>query len=393
MSSVKVLFIAHLHHIGGVQTRLLDFLAEPAPGFKFYVYSPKVILRLWKEKLKQLQIPYQDGGGKTGWERDLAFYAKKYQIDVAHFHQPWTKAMSELKKVDIKVIIEHDHGSVCGALSRIEKHRSNKDLVDGVITVSNAGRLLLTQLLGYNSSMITIIYDGVNFKLLKVTKPAPHPHDKKIVTTICRLDFLKGVDSLLKAVPIVLDNRKDVEFWIIGDGPRHGELKDLAKNLSINNYVKFWGLQENVGNFLASTDLFVLPSTREALGGVLIEAGYFGIPSIAANVDGIPEVLIDGKTGILIDPTVPFDDLTQEGFDPSTYMVVDGKTKQLRRPLLINPDTLGLKIIKLLKHPERCQRMGNMAREHVLKIFNIDRYRQELTRYYYEKLREKEKIL
>lgn len=381
MRTIRVLHVAHLNEMGGIQTRLIDFLSQPVKNFCFYIFSPRHITSFWQEKLRCLKIDFSQVSGKN-WKEELIRYALKSKIDIAHFHQPWPAAKKELKKAGIKIIIEHDQGASWYRHSDIQ---SNLKTVDAVIALSKASRVMLEKQVGYHPSKIHLIYYGIDFDQLIPTAPIPRPEGKKIITTICRLVSIKAVDTLLKAVPVVLNHRNDVEFWIVGDGPARDKLINLAETLRISDYVKFWLNQTEVANFYASTDLFVLASIREPFGSVLVEAGHFGIPAIASNVDGIPEIIKHCKTGILIDPSEPIKQLNSR----IPKWVLDGSSGKLHKPYSLNHVELGTAILNILNNPELSQVMGSEAYKRVHELFEVQRYRGEIISLYGILLKEK----
>lgn len=391
--SICVLHIADFFEIGGIESRLIDFWSEPMPGFRFGLFSPRPIPPYWQRKLQELKIPFGYGKGQKNWESELCRFALQLKTDIAHFHQLWPKAKIGLHQAGIRVILEHDHGTVWGCTpDQIKSYRGAREIVDGVIAVSDANRELLMQRLGYPAHKVTTIHNGVNFKRLKVTEDLPRPHHKKVIVTVCRLVALKGVDSLLQSIPRVVKAYPEVEFWIVGEGGLEQELKQLASQSGIEPYVRFWGKQREVANFLAAADIFVLPSIREPFGGVLIEAGYFAKPAIAANIDGNPEIVVSGKTGQLIDPTLPVETREYPHSQKSyrmPYFVVNGTTKQLQKPSRLDPACLGNAILKLLNQPETCKALGQKAHQRVVKRFDIQRYCTELIAYYLKKAAEK----
>lgn len=380
MRTIKVLHIANMNTMGGVQTRLIDFLSQPVRNFQFALFSPRPITAYWEQKLSLLNLPYHQAKSRK-WVKELTWFALESGIEIAHFHKPWPNAKQELKKAGIKVIIEHDQGASWYLQPDIA---SNLKTVDAVISLSKASQIIM-EALGYEPSKIHLIYYGIDFKQLKATAPVPRPPGKKIITTVCRLEPIKGVDSFIKAIPVVLKIRKDVEFWIVGDGSAREELISLTAKLGIKDYVKFWLTQTEVANFYAATDLFVLASIREPFGSVLIEAGFFKLPIVASNVDGIPEIINHGKTGILLEPYEPLP--PQKGRFPQ--WVVDGNTRELRQPYGLNPTELGKAIINLLNNPSLSQAMAVGACQRVHRFFHIRRYRKEIIDLYRVLLKEK----
>jgi glycosyltransferase involved in cell wall biosynthesis len=120
------------------------------------------------------------------------------------------------------------------------------------------------------------------------------------VGTVARLVPQKGIDTLVAAVPLVLRERPDAHFVVIGDGPLRDELERQAQGLP----VEFRGEVSDVPSELARLGVFALPSRFEGLCLAVIEAQAAGVPVVATPVGGIAETVVDGETGLL----VPVDD-------------------------------------------------------------------------------------
>jgi glycosyltransferase involved in cell wall biosynthesis len=130
---------------------------------------------------------------------------------------------------------------------------------------------------------------------------------------------------------------------------------------------------------MSEMDLLVHPAIRESLGNVLIEAGLARVPVIASNVDGIPEVVVNGETGLLIDCTLPAEhSIRAPGASPLPKVVVDGRTRRLRPPLGPRPEELADAIVRLLRDSQLRRQMGKQARERMKRLFSIDRYARDL---------------
>jgi glycosyltransferase involved in cell wall biosynthesis len=117
----------------------------------------------------------------------------------------------------------------------------------------------------------------------------------------------KGIDMLLEAARVLLRERDDLVFLIAGPVPERekefgGAMLAAADVPPLRGRVRFLGSRKDIPNFLASIDLFVLPTRHEALGIVILEAMAAGLPVIASNVGGIPEMVTPPETGRLVDP-------------------------------------------------------------------------------------------
>jgi glycosyltransferase involved in cell wall biosynthesis len=131
------------------------------------------------------------------------------------------------------------------------------------------------------------------------------PDATVLVGTVAILRVKKGHADLLRAAKTVLQSFPDTHFVIAGDGPQTENLRRLITELGLEARVHMLGLRRDVMNVLQSLDLFVLPTHQEALGTAFIEAGAMGLPVVATDVDGVPEVVVDGETGVLVPPKDP----------------------------------------------------------------------------------------
>jgi glycosyltransferase involved in cell wall biosynthesis len=207
---------------------------------------------------------------------------------------------------------------------------------------------------------ISVVYNAVDDRFLGVSPGgrAVTPflgRDTRHVVTVARLHPAKGVDLLLEAFAIVVARNRHVILHIAGDGPLRAALERQAGELHISRYVVFHGLVHDVAGLLMSADIFVLASRSEGLGIAAIEAMAASKPVVASLVGGLPEVVVDGATGLLV---------------PSTR-VVDGAGE-------VDPNALAQAILQLLDSPAVAEAMGRAGRARYETHFAvpafIDRY-------------------
>jgi D-inositol-3-phosphate glycosyltransferase len=133
------------------------------------------------------------------------------------------------------------------------------------------------------------------------------PLDKRIVSVVGRLDPQKGQEEFLRSLPIVLKAHPDVFYVILGEETRGEEgfgrhLVNLSYELGVQDHVRFLPFTANVAEFMAAIDVFVMPSYSETFGLVLIEAMAMRKPVVATSAGGVPEIVEDGRDGLLIPP-------------------------------------------------------------------------------------------
>ncbi|MCI0450961.1 MAG: glycosyltransferase [Candidatus Latescibacteria bacterium] len=115
----------------------------------------------------------------------------------------------------------------------------------------------------------------------------------------------KAQNDLLRAAAIVLAKRGDVRFFIVGEGALRAPLESLARELGIESRVVFTGFRADALDLLRAFDIFVMSSYLEGLGTSIMDAQAVGVPVVATRTGGIPELVDDGVTGLLVSPRDP----------------------------------------------------------------------------------------
>lgn len=126
-----------------------------------------------------------------------------------------------------------------------------------------------------------------------------------VITVIGRLTAQKGIDSFIEAAHRVRAVHADACFLVVGSGPLAETFELQAEALGLNGAVQFLGYQAEVAPILGASDVVVLPSRAEGLPLVLLEALAASRPVVASRVGGIPDIVRDGETGLLIPPNSP----------------------------------------------------------------------------------------
>jgi glycosyltransferase involved in cell wall biosynthesis len=178
------------------------------------------------------------------------------------------------------------------------------------------------------------------------------PPGRPVIGTVARLHRQKGVVNLLRAAPKILNAFPEVRIAVVGDGPQSGSLRREAQRLGLEGRFLFLGERKDAASVMALFDIFVLPSLWEGLPFVLVEAAALGKPIVATAVDGVPEILEDGKTGLLVPPK--------------------------------DPSALADAVIRLLKDKEGARRLGERAQTLVPPRFPLRRMIDQTQNLYLE---------
>ncbi len=218
--------------------------------------------------------------------------------------------------------------------------------IDKIVCISYAIENVLIQDDVPQNKLVTI-HSGIDInKFSNMPTPENFKRDlgiaenKILIGTIAAMSGQKDYPNLLKAAKIVVEQNDDVIFCAVGDGPHRQKIIKMADEFGLMNRFIFAGFREDIGNFLKAFDIFVLASKKEGLGTSILDAQSVGLPVIACEVGGIPEIISDGKNGLLVPPK--------------------------------NEQKLAEAILKLVKNTQFRKKLGENARESV-KQFDIHR--------------------
>ena len=142
-------------------------------------------------------------------------------------------------------------------------------------------------------------------RLAEVRSAHGIPQEAPVVGAVSRFFPVKGIRYLIDAFPRVLAARPDARLLLVGRGPEEGALKAQAAALGIEERVVFAGFQRDSAAYAGTFDVAVVPSLEEGFGLVAVEAMALGVPVVASRVDGLQEVITDGRSGLLVPPADP----------------------------------------------------------------------------------------
>jgi glycosyltransferase involved in cell wall biosynthesis len=234
--------------------------------------------------------------------------------------------------------------------------------VDRYIAVSYANGRYLVHEKGLPERKVHVIQNGTD---LSRFTPAHVPRAvmraefgigvlDPVMLVAARLEPQKGHSVLLNAMPEVLREFPNARLFCLGDGVLHKELERQAQQLGLQENVRFLGFRSDAADWLAVCDFTILPSFYEGLPLVAVESLAAGRTMVATAVDGTPEVIVNGRTGI----TVPPGDST----------------------------ALAAAICSMLRSPELRRRLAEQGREYVLERFSQERQVRETSDFYLEAL-------
>jgi glycosyltransferase involved in cell wall biosynthesis len=165
---------------------------------------------------------------------------------------------------------------------------------------------------GIDPRIIEIVPDGIDFSTHAGEKKSDYLRrelsldaDSYLVGIVAHLTDHKGHTYLIQATKILKERAPKIKIIVVGEGPLMMDLTKQSRQIRVEDVVFFLGFRNDVPQILASLDLFVLSSYLEGMGSSIMDAMAHKLPVVATRVGGIPEVVIDGKTGLLVPPRKP----------------------------------------------------------------------------------------
>lgn len=182
-----------------------------------------------------------------------------------------------------------------------------REVIDSASIVTACSQNTLMEAESFYGKELTgksrVIHNGVLTEEFTLAQPYPHP--RPYILAIGRHVRQKGFDLLLEAFAKVIHEGENTHDLIIaGDGPERQELEELSYELRIRRHVRFTGVTDRptTASLFTGCSFFVLPSRQEPLGIVNLEAMASGKAVLASNIGGVPEIIEDNQTGILVPP-------------------------------------------------------------------------------------------
>ncbi len=342
---------------GVVATELGLALAELGHEIHFLAYEPPIRLTSYRSNIFYHQVGVPDyplfryPPYALSLATKMAEVVDQYDIELLHVHyaiphaaSAWmAKEMVAPRPLGIVVTLHGTDITIVGQDASYKRvTRFTLDRADGVTTVSNYLRDETVDVIETKQE-IEVIPNFIDLNRFDA-HPCPDAQalhgesDELLLVHTSNFRPVKRVKDVVEAMALVSKDAP-VKLLLIGDGPDRPAVEDRVKELGLSRKVNFLGSQESVERILPCADIFVLPSIYESFGLAALEAMASGLPVVATNTGGIPEVVEDGVTGLLVPPK--------------------------------SPHALARAILALASDPHRRKIMGRAARARAERLFDI----------------------
>jgi glycosyltransferase involved in cell wall biosynthesis len=291
---------------------------------------------------------------------------RRERIQVIHAHlflaNLAARLIGRLAGVPVVICTHHDTDLDMGLHQRLAE-RATASLSDTVVACSEAVRRYALRTYGLRPGQVRTLRNAIATAepaIASTTRDAVRreigagPGDLLVGTVGRLVEPKKGIPVFLAAARRMADSLPTVRFVIVGDGPARAHLEALATREGVGHRTVFTGLRRDIPRVMHALDLFVQPSNWEGFGLTLLEAMSVGLPVVATRVGGVPEVVVDGGTGLLVPPA--------------------------------DPAAMSRACLDLLSERERAARLGEAGRQRACSEFPIDRLVTETAELYRELL-------
>jgi len=361
---MKILHLINTLSAGGAELHLLTLCRYlKQAGVEVVVgYLKEGRSKPLRQEFEANGVPVNPLGGDSVWNVRYFARARRWvvreQPDILHTHLPRADLVGRLLKaagVCIPWVV-----SVHGIYSKHWRGKWSLPFfsyiwrrADAVIAISHAVKEWLVIEREIPQVKVHVVHYGIEIdRFAYHQQPRQGREGSPIIGTIGRLEPIKGHETLIQAMPLVLQRYPQARLLIVGHDPYGygASLRGLIQSLGLDGKVQLLGFVEDIPSFLNDIDLFVFASRSEGFGQVLIEAMAAGKPVVASRIPPITEIVLDGETGFLAPPE--------------------------------QPEAFAQAILKVLSDHKRMYRMGQAGRQRVEEYFNAKRMTEEIVKIY-----------
>ena len=364
---VRVLYLTHTLGVGGAEELILNMVARlPRDRYEPMVCCFENPPGPIGPEIAALGVPVVPLGVAPGWRHPLAWWTivrrlRQLRPQIVHtFMLPASLyGRSAAVAAGVPIIIGTEvniYDRKQGHHILIERLLSARSAC--VVASAESVKAAYVRQLGISADNVRVVYNAVNWDRLNATQTPDEvrqslgiPRDRLVVGVVATLQDKKGHRVLIDAVAET-PGLERVWLMLVGDGPERRPLEDYVAARGIAERVTFCGTRRDLGNVLPAMDVFALPSLWEGLPLALILAMGAERPVVATRLAGIPEVVTNGDTGLLVEP---------------------GNVQQL-----------GAALARVCTDPALRARLGARARAAVRDRFGADAYSESVMRIYEE---------
>jgi len=314
---VKVLHVIGSLGCGGAQVALKHIIenmnSEEVEAFVYPLRSKEILIPI---KGNVIKCQYRNYDPRKFFT--ILRLCKEHNIDIleAHLTKPIMGCLFASFFRKCKVVV-HEHGPVFEKGLQYSFYRLVLRVLwrraKVFVAVSHYMADYLTRRIGIPRDRIRVIPNAVRFDVFDPQRISKRPARQKlgisdqdiVLGFVGRLNRIKGVDLLIKTMPLLLQHSPRYLLLLAGEGPERKYLEILAQQLHIDYRVRFLGFCDNVPEIMAAFDIGLAPSRQESFGIACLELMRMKVPVISSGAGGMAEYVIDKQTGLVLKENSP----------------------------------------------------------------------------------------
>lgn len=318
---VRVLVLTKGLEVGGVENLLVaQARLRNETAFEYFLFYLRSDLDRLRSRFEFLGVPVECGGMRREWDLRWIWRLRRamlrHRIDVIHTHLPYVAAFTRLMLLTIPaahrpthIYTEHcvwdGYAVPTRWLNRITYRLNNHSFA-----VSERVR---TEMPRHVRDSTVVLLHGIDLNAARaagarraeVRREWDVADDTVVIGCVANHRPTKALHDLLEAALMVRGAASDVLFVQIGDGPLTNELLAQHAHLGLGRGFRFLGQRPDAIELMAGMDIFAMSSVAEGLPVAVMEASALGLPVVATHAGGVPEIVKDGETGLLVPPGQP----------------------------------------------------------------------------------------
>jgi glycosyltransferase involved in cell wall biosynthesis len=320
----RVFFLVDSFEIGGTETQAVELALRLDPA-RYAVTLGCLQMRgplLAKLDGSTVSVMEWNAGGGVNSPSGiyqilrLARFLRRSRFDIVHAHDLWSNLLAipaaRLARVPVIISSRRDLGHLAWYTPGRRKFlRHLQSLSTAVLANSGQVSEQLVHEDGFRPEFIRVVHNGIDLDRFSRLVPErgrmfPGLQDCKLIVCTGNMHSdVKGHLTLIGAARRICSRFPQVKFVLIGDGKKRAEFESKVSEFGLQPNFLFLGSRQNVSEILACCDMAVLPSQAEGFSNALLEYMAMGLPTVATDVGGNPEVIENGRNGLLVKPNEP----------------------------------------------------------------------------------------
>lgn len=355
---LRVCHVSLTLNTGGLERILADLARHHTPDACEPSFLAMRAVGRFADDIRAAGCPVHLLSSRSRWGAlsEMAGFFRAQQFDIVHTHNtyPHLYATLSARWAGVPVVVQTRHGQRAGhGWKSSLQYRWAAKLVNRIVAVSDDAAQLCMRADCIPSHKVTRIWNGIDLTSFQYRGPQLEPR----AIAVARLSAEKDFPTLLHAVKHALPAIPELTLRIVGDGPERASLEALITKLGLESVVELLGERRDVPELLAQAGFFVTASLTEGISLTLLEAMAVGLPVVATNVGGNPEIVVAGETG---------------GLSPAG-----------------NPAALAAAMIDICRRTTDWPTMGRAGRERAMIHFDVQRMARDYESLYSELMAEK----